>query len=169
MEIKQVKLEISKDTTVDFTFWDLISNPVFSNIYSFFMTNRTLYIVTIDLARKKVESDLEYYLQSINARVFKPSIIVVLQNPNLLSKIQPQLPHQKTLPLLLFQIQRSTLLFFGYGKWGGAEKILQKFFTSCQKMHLHLRTHPHLLLCGGTKIEGDSKDVDCSRNTLVSI
>ena len=49
IEIKHVKMEFSKDTVVELACWDLAGDPIYSPIHSFFMTNRTLYIVVIDL------------------------------------------------------------------------------------------------------------------------
>ena len=64
-------------TKVDLSVWDFAGQEIYYTTHQFFLSDRALYIVVYNMAKKEEDSRVEYWLKSINARAPDAPVLIV--------------------------------------------------------------------------------------------
>jgi len=67
----------SQNDTIRFSCWDFAGQEVYYATHGFFLTKRAIYLLIFNLLESEEESQIEYWLQSINARTEDAPVLLV--------------------------------------------------------------------------------------------
>ena len=67
----------NRKTKVDLSVWDFAGQEIYYTTHQFFLSDRALYIVVWNIAKKEEDSRVEYWLKSINARAPDAPVLIV--------------------------------------------------------------------------------------------